>query len=57
MCLVGPADDRVEQPPLELQVAALFRVGVRTGERTAELPFYKLARRLQGGLAVFVVGR
>ena len=57
MCLVCPTNDRVEQAPLELQVVTLFCVGVRAGQRAAELPFYKFARRLQRCLAILVVRR
>ena len=56
MCLVGPADDRVEQAPLELQVAALLGVGVGARQRAAQLSLYQIARRRERRLAVLVVG-
>ena len=56
MCLVGPADDRVEQAPLELQVAPLFRVCVRARESAAQFSLYQIARRLQRRISVFIVG-
>ena len=56
MCLVGPADDRVEQAPLELEVAALLGVGVGARQRAAQFSLHQLARRLQRRLSVFIVG-
>ena len=56
MCLVGPADQRVEQAPLELQVAALLGVGVGARQRAAQFSLHQLARRLQRRISVFIVG-
>ena len=57
MCLVCPTNDRVEQAPLELQVAPLFRVCVRARESAAQFSLYQIARRLQRRISVFIVRR
>ena len=57
MCLVGPADDRVEQAPLELEVAALLGVGVGARQRAAQFSLHQLARGCERRLAVFIVRR
>ena len=48
MCLVCPTNDRVEQAPLELQVAPLFRIGVGARQSAALFSLHQLARRLEG---------